>query len=150
MELLLQEIRSSASEKTDREARAKRIADGIKNYGSYRWVGVYDVKDGLVSIIAWSGPAPPAYPSFPATQGLTSAAISQKAPVVVEDVTRDSRYLTAFGSTRSEIIVPLVDADGRVVGTIDVESEFVGAFSAEDQRILEECARAALPLWIRG
>ena len=36
----------------------------------------------------------------------------------------DPRYLTAFGSTQSEIIVPVVDsAKRKVVGTIDVESE---------------------------
>jgi putative methionine-R-sulfoxide reductase with GAF domain len=148
MKLLFDEIRAIASDGGNREKRARNIAAGIKAHGQYRWVGVYDVRDGMVSIIAWSGPSAPAYPTFPITQGLTSAAISQKASVVVNDVTLDARYLTAFGSTRSEIIVPVIAADGEVVGTIDVESEFVGAFFPQDQETLEECARVALPLWI--
>jgi putative methionine-R-sulfoxide reductase with GAF domain len=51
----------------------------------------------------------------------------------------------------SEIIVPILDRPlGKVMGTIDVESERANAFSASDQHLLEECARAALPLWIPG
>ncbi|MGC2291694.1 MAG: hypothetical protein WA450_07130, partial [Candidatus Acidiferrales bacterium] len=54
-------------------------------------------------------------------QGLTSSAIQQRAPVVVGDVRSDPRYLTAFGSTLSEIIIPILDPrDQRVVGTVDV------------------------------
>jgi putative methionine-R-sulfoxide reductase with GAF domain len=60
---------------------------------------------------------------------------------VVGEVSKDPRYLTAFGSTRSEIIVPIVDrSGGKVVGTIDVESEKVDAFTEEDLSALERCA----------
>jgi putative methionine-R-sulfoxide reductase with GAF domain len=36
---------------------------------------------------------------------------------------------------------------GTVIGTIDVGSERANAFTDADQETLEECARAALPLW---
>ncbi len=67
--------------------------------------------------------------------------------MVVGDVRNDPRYLTAFGSTLSEIIIPVLDGNNVVIGTIDVESEEANAFSEEDWRILEECARVARPLW---
>ena len=102
-----------------------------------------------MTIIAYSGPGAPAYPTFPITKGLTGAAIREKATVVVGDVRTDPRYLTAFGSTLSEIIVPILDPkNSAVIGTIDVESEKANAFSPQDQLALEECARTALPLWI--
>ena len=105
----------------------------------------------MVSLIAYSGPGAPAYPTFPVTQGLTGAAIREKATVLVGDVQSDPRYLTVFGGTLSEIIVPIVHPQsGKVIGTIDVESERANAFSPSDQQLLEECARAALPLWIPG
>jgi putative methionine-R-sulfoxide reductase with GAF domain len=67
---------------------------------------------------------------------------------MVGDVSKDPRYLTAFGSTRSEIIVPVVDRAGRkVVGTIDVESERVDAFSEVDRAALERCASAVAELF---
>ena len=67
---------------------------------------------------------------------------------MVGDVSKDPRYLTAFGSTRSEIIVPVLDPTGRkVVGTIDVESDRVDAFSEEDRAALERCAVALAELF---
>jgi GAF domain-containing protein len=142
-------IRAIVSSGEDRTARAAKLARVIKNSGEYRWVGIYDVGTAVVSIIAWDGPGAPAYPSFPITKGLTGSAIEQKAAVVVGDVRDDPRYLTAFGSTLSEVIIPVLHPQNRnVLGTIDVESEHANAFSDQDRAMLERCARAALPLWV--
>ncbi len=111
-------------------------------------MGVYDVGPELVSLIAYSGPGAPAYPQFPVTKGLTGSAIRDKKTVVVGDVQNEHRYLSAFGNTLSEIIIPVLDEkSGTVVGTIDVESERANAFSDEDREMLEDCGRSALPLW---
>jgi putative methionine-R-sulfoxide reductase with GAF domain len=134
-----------------RVEKARGIAALIRELSDYRWVGIYDVGPEMVSIISYSGPGAPAYPQFPVTKGLTGSAIRDRKIVVVGDVRDDPRYLTAFGSTRSEIIIPVLDEKtGAVVGTIDVESEQVNAFSKEDQLVLKECARAARPLWWGG
>jgi GAF domain-containing protein len=131
-----------------RVEKAAKLAEMIRHSRGYRWVGVYDVGPQLVSIVAFSGPSAPAYPQFPVTKGLTGSVIREKRTVVVGDVSCDRRYLTAFGSTRSEIIIPVIrETSGAVVGTIDVESEQQNAFSSEDQAMLEECARVARPLW---
>jgi L-methionine (R)-S-oxide reductase len=146
---VLGQIRSVAAGSDDRAIRAKRLAEMIRKLGEYRWVGVYDVTAEQVSIIAWSGPGAPEYPKFPSSKGLTGAAIEQKKTVIVGDVRNDPRYLTAFGSTLSEIIVPvLAPGEERVIGTVDVESENANAFSARDQQMIEQCAQAALPLWL--
>jgi L-methionine (R)-S-oxide reductase len=82
------------------------------------------------------------------TKGLTSRAISKKKTVNVGDVASDSDYLTALSTTRSEIIVPILDAsDRRVVGTLDVESELPDAFDSLTQRQLEECAQVLRGFW---
>ena len=144
----LNQIRSTAMGAGDRAEKAKRLAELIQKLGEYRWVGVYDVGAELVSIIAWSGSNAPENPSFPASKGLTGAAIQQKKAVVVGDVRNDPRYLAAFGGTLSKIIVPVLSPDGRVIGTVNVESDRANAFSAADQQMIEQCAQAALPLWL--
>jgi len=145
----LEQIRDIAAGDESRQIRAGRIATLIRELGHYRWVGIYDVGEELVSIIAWAGAGPPAFPTFAVGKGLTGAAIAQKAPIVVGDVTKDKRYLTAFGSTASEMIIPVIDpTTGAVVGTIDVESENIDAFSNHDQLLLQRCAAAALALWL--
>jgi len=147
----LNQILMTAAGGDDRAVKAKRLAELIQKLGEYRWVGIYDVGPETVSIVGWSGPSAPAYPSFPVTKGLTGSAIESKKTVIVGDVRNDQRYLTAFGSTLSEMIVPVLHpGDGRVVGTVDVESERANAFSARDREMIEQCAQAALPLWLLG
>jgi len=131
-----------------RGKRAGKIAELIRSSAGYRWVGIYDVSPEQVSIIAYSGPGAPAFPQFPTTKGLTASAIRDRQTVVVGDVASDPRYLTAFGTTLSEIVIPVLDEKtGAVVGTIDVESEQANAFSLEDQKVLEACARVVSLLW---
>jgi L-methionine (R)-S-oxide reductase len=132
-------VRGAAEQHGSRAERAQRIADLVRTKTGRRWVGVYEVTPTEVVNLAWSGPAPPAHPTFPTTQGLTGAVIETRETVVSNDVARDPRYLTALESTGSEMIVPIV-ADDRVVGTLDVEDERTDAFSDDDRRHFERVA----------
>ena len=69
--------------------------------------------------------------------------------MVVNDVTADPRYLTAFASTLSEAIVPFLDpGTGRVVETLDVESGVRDAFTDADRQALERVAAASRGLFV--
>jgi L-methionine (R)-S-oxide reductase len=148
MDNTLNQIRSTAMGGGPRSDKAKHLAEGIRKLGDYRWVGIYDVAADEVSILAWSGPGAPEFPKFPATKGLTGAAIAEKKTVIVGDVRTDPRYLTAFGTTLSEIIVPVLSPNGVVMGTVDVESERANAFTDRDSEMIERFIAAALPLWL--
>lgn len=148
---LLVKIKAILAQNITRVAKAKQMAAAIRTEGAYRWVGLYDVdlQKGLVSNIAWSGPGAPAFPTFPIDKGLTSRAIATKSTVNAGDVANDSNYLTALDSTRSEIIIPVLDnANHRVVGTIDVESAQLNAFDPTSQALLEKCASQFACFWI--
>lgn len=142
------EIQSVLASAYSRMEKAERIAELIRGSHAYRWVGVYDVDGDEIAVIAWSGPKEPANPRFPVSAGLCGAAVRSKAAVVVDDVTKDPRYLTTFDSTRSEIVVPVLHpATGAALGVIDVESERLRAFSDDDRALLEGCASALTGLW---
>jgi GAF domain-containing protein len=146
---MLNQVRSIAMGGDDRAVKAQRLAELIRKLGDYRWVGIYDVGSENVAIIAWSGDNAPENPSFPLSTGLTGAAVQKKRAMIVGDVRTDPRYLATFGSTLSEIIVPVLSpGGGNVIGTVDVESDKVNAFSTRDQQMIEQCAQAALPLWL--
>ena len=107
--------------------------------------------DQEIAAVGWSGPGPPAHPRFPVTEGLSGAAVGGRRSVVVGDVAADPRYLTAFSSTRSEAVVPVVDpATGAVVGTLDVESAERDAFTEVDQQALERYATALPGLFVEA
>lgn len=143
MERLKTVVGGSAS----RASAAKRAAEMIRAARGYRWIGVYEVGREEIVALGWTGSEPPGFTRFPVTQGITGAAVETREPVNVGDVRKDPRYLTAFGSTRSELIVPVLDASGRVVGTLDVESERENAFGEEDMEFLRRCGETLLPLF---
>lgn len=143
----LTRLKSLADSSRLRTEKARAMATTIKVARDYRWVGLYDVTPEEIVAIAWTGSEPPAYPRFPVTKGLSGAAVATREPVIVQDVTTDPRYLTAFGSTRAEAIFP-VAIHGHIVGTIDVESDRVNAFGPEDEEFLKKCALTLIPLWL--
>ena len=73
-------------------------------------------------------------------EGICGAAASQGATVVVDDVSKDSRYLACSIETKSEIVVP-VFVKGKVAGELDIDSHFLAAFGSEDRDLTEYCAR---------
>ncbi len=149
---LLSKLEQIATAARDRKTSFQEAATLLRHSANYRWVGLYDVDHSarLVRNIVWSGPGAPEYPTFPIGKGLTSAAIAQKQTVNVGDVPVDPRDLTAFGTTRSEIIIPVLDRTGQsVIGTNDVESEQGKAFRKEVQDFLQSCAHVMRPLWNR-
>src|SRR5215469_3419112 len=140
------DLRAILSGPLDRAAKARALAEALRQAMAYHWVGLYDVTSTRICAIAWTGAVAPAFPSFPRSQGLNGAAVDSAQPLVVQDVRQDPRWLTTFGTTKAEAIFP-VTMRGSIVGTIDVESDRVGAFTAADERFLAGAAAVLRPLW---
>ncbi|MBV8489041.1 MAG: hypothetical protein JO199_00835 [Candidatus Eremiobacteraeota bacterium] len=126
---------AAALDSTDvREVRARHAAEIVRAARGYRWVGIYEVDDDRITILGHTGPDAPAFPTFDATQGLTGEVVRTRT--------------TTFGSTGSELIVPILGAEsGMVIGTLDVESATTDAFGSDDAAFLEACATALMPLY---
>ena len=76
---------------------------------------------------------------IPLNQGICGAAASSGKTIVVDDVSKDPRYLACSLETKSEIVVP-VFVNGQVVGELDVDSHFPAAFAIDDQNLVQYCA----------
>jgi sigma-B regulation protein RsbU (phosphoserine phosphatase) len=72
-------------------------------------------------------------------QGIVGAAASLRQPVVVPDVSKDSRYIRVNPETRSEMTVPLIYRD-RVIGVIDLQSPQPNYFNDDHVRIFSTLA----------
>ncbi len=81
---------------------------------------------------------------IPFSRGVCGAAARTKQTQRVPDVTAFAGHIACSGSTRSEIVVPLLGAGGAVLGVLDVDSNALNAFSELDQAELEAlCADLA-------
>lgn len=119
----------------------KRAAEMVRKERNYRWVGVYKIARDDFVIVAGTGDQPPTYARFPVTQGLCGVVAETKETLIVGDVREDARWLPAFWTTLSEIVVPIMsESNGKVLGIIDAESDKVNAFTDDDRDFLEHVA----------
>ena len=108
----------------------------------YNWVGFYMLEPGAVppmlALGAFEGAMTP-HTRIPLNQGICGAAASSGLTVVVDDVSKDPRYLACSLETKSEIVVP-VFVKGKVVGELDIDSHFPSAFTREHQELVQYSA----------
>jgi len=115
-----------------------------KNLLKYNWVGFYMIQregsgEDILILGPFKGSMTP-HTRIQLNQGICGAAASSGKTVVVDDVNADSRYLACSLETKSEIVVP-VFVTGKVVGELDIDSHFPGAFAAEDRKLCEQAAK---------
>ena len=68
-------------------------------------------------------------------EGVTGIAAQRREPILVDDVTKDPRYISAVPNVRSELAVPLI-VKNRLIGVIDIESPQPNHFTEEHKRLL--------------
>ncbi|HEY3838289.1 MAG TPA: SpoIIE family protein phosphatase [Bryobacteraceae bacterium] len=73
--------------------------------------------------------------SIPLGEGITGVAALKREAILVKDVRKDERYLSAIDAVRTELAVPMLTR-GRLVGVIDVQSTSLGAYQEEDRSML--------------
>jgi GAF domain-containing protein len=105
----------------------------------FHWVGFYRVVGtGLLKVGPYQGGH--GCLTIPFERGVCGRCASEKTTQVVADVTRLPYHIACSGSTRSEIVVPLLDVDGEVRAVLDVDSDLPAMFDAVDQQELESLA----------
>ena len=67
--------------------------------------------------------------------GVTGQAAQLRQTILIDDVTKDPRYVSAIPNVCSELAVPLITKN-RVIGVIDLEARHVGYFNEEHSRLL--------------
>ena len=69
-------------------------------------------------------------------RGIVGQAAHERRSILVEDVSKAENYIDANPLVKSELAVPLI-VKNRVIGVIDLQSEQMGYFTDEHQRLLE-------------
>jgi len=76
---------------------------------------------------------------IPIGRGIVGAAVSERAAVLVPDVSKDPRYVMANPETKSELAVPLIYKD-KVIGVLDLEHTRRGFFNEDHKRTITTLA----------
>ncbi|HEX8467136.1 MAG TPA: GAF domain-containing protein [Allosphingosinicella sp.] len=111
------------------------------------WAGFYRNVGGELVLGPFQGRA--ACIRIPFGKGVCGAAAASLEPQLVEDVDSFPGHIACDSASRSELVVPLVDA-GELVGVIDLDSPRVGRFDGEDLAGCLELARRLAPRLAAG
>jgi L-methionine (R)-S-oxide reductase len=76
-------------------------------------------------------------------RGVCGAAASRRETVIVPDVDAFPGHIACDSRSRSEIVVPVFDAAGRLIAVLDVDSERLAAFDEIDADGLARILAAA-------
>jgi GAF domain-containing protein len=99
------------------------------------WTGFYLLHEGQLVVGPYQGPV--ACPVLPGPEGVCWAGVAGGETIVVADVEAFAGHVACDARSRSEIVVPLRDPAGTVVGVLDVDSDRLGAFAPADRAGLE-------------
>lgn len=109
-------------------------------FEAFHWTGFYRVvSEGLLVIGPYQGGH--GCLRIPFERGVCGAAARTKTTQLVPDVEAFPGHIACSATTRSEIVIPVVTPDGRLLAVLDVDSDLPAAFDEVDQIALERLAK---------
>ena len=103
------------------------------------WTGFYMVKDDMLQLGVFQGPV--ACYNIKKGRGVCGTAWQEDRTLVVPDVEQFPGHIACSSESRSEIVVPMHDEGGEVIGVLDIDSRELATFDDVDARWLEEIVR---------
>jgi GAF domain-containing protein len=110
------------------------------SFEHYDWTGFYRaVADDHLIVGPYQGPHGCLHIDF--ERGVCGAAARTRETQLWPDVSDAPDHIACQSSTQSEIVVPIVTPDDRLLGVLDVDSDTLGAFDDTDREHLEPLCR---------
>jgi L-methionine (R)-S-oxide reductase len=139
---LLSEFRAYAKTASSVQALMEHITMHLhEKMTRYNWTGFYlvDPTDANFLIVGpYTGSFSP-HTRIALDKGLCGAAAKTGQIIVVQDVSKDPRYLAGSGMVKSEIVVPIF-VNKKLAAELDINSYFADTFSKPEQTFCESCA----------
>jgi GAF domain-containing protein len=139
---LAAQLASLVEGEPDRIANAANTASLLYHgLPDLNWAGFYFAQGDELVLGPFQGR--PACVRIPWGNGVCGTAAARARSVLVPDVHDFPGHIACDPVSRSELVVPLIDA-GRVIGVLDLDSPRIARFDAADQAGCEELVRIYL------
>ena len=113
------------------------VSAAVKSaFPEFFWVGFYNVEADNLLLGPFQGEI--ACYKIKKGRGVCGTSFERDYTIVVPDVDQFAGHIACSSLSRSEIVVPVHDASGRVIAVLDIDSTSLNAFDATDQHYLEK------------
>ncbi len=124
----------------DQTANLANTVAALREAFGFFWVGFYVVKGDELVLGPFQGPV--ACTRIRRGRGVCGTAWAEARTALVPDVEAFPGHIACSAASKSEIVVPVFKA-GQVVAVLDVDSDALNDFDADDAAGLEELMRLA-------
>ena len=139
-QMLLKQVDSLLEGVNNPVGQLANAAALIHEIMGFWWTGFYLVKDDKLQLGPFQGPI--ACYDIKRGRGVCGTAWQENRTIVVPDVEEFPGHIACSSLSRSEIVVPLRNADGEVIGVLDIDSKELATFDDVDAQWLEQIARS--------
>ena len=140
---LAQEIAAVLEGEPNRIARMATVASMLHDaMPAFFWTGFY-LMDGPDELVVGPYQGTPGCLRIRLGQGVCGVAAETRRIQIVPDVDAFPGHIACDSRSRSEIVLPVLDASGALLGVFDVDSTELAAFDETDARWLGEILEAA-------
>lgn len=125
---------------SDPDARMATIVAVLHHKMEYFfWTGFYFLVNGELTVKTYQGPL--ACQVLRPHSGVCWAGIDRQETIVVPDVHLFPGHIACDSRSKSEIVVPVRDSSGSIVGVLDVDSKLPASFDETDALWLGEIVK---------
>ena len=135
-EELLPQVAALIEGEDDRVSVMANVAAAIHHAMGFFWTGFYVVSGNELRLGPFQGTV--ACMHIARGRGVCGTAWDRGETIVVPDVEQFPGHIACSSESRSEIVVPVRDASGKVWAVLDIDSRELGTFDDTNRRYLEQ------------
>lgn len=133
---LFPQIKSVIDVEEDMIARMANVSSMLHQTFGFLWTGFYRVASERNELVLGPFQGPVACSRIGYGKGVCGTAWAEGRTVIVPDVDRFPGHIACSSSSRSEIVVPVLQGN-RVIAVLDIDSAFTDTFDDMDRSWLE-------------
>lgn len=137
--MLAKQVESLIEGENNPTGQLANAAAQIHETMGWWWTGFYLVNGDNLQLGPFQGPI--ACYNIKRGRGVCGTAWQENRTLVVPDVEQFPGHIACSSLSRSEIVVPLRDSEGTVLGVLDIDSKDLATFDDVDAHWLEQIAQ---------
>lgn len=132
---LIPQIEALLYGETDLIANLANVCAALKEQFAWFWVGFYLVKNEQLVLGPFQGPV--ACTRIQLGKGVCGASWERAETIIVPNVDEFPGHIACASASKSEIVLPLYQGD-KIIGVLDVDSEYLAHFDEVDGKYLNQ------------
>ena len=133
-EQLFPQLKSLIEGENNRLANQANFCAALKQTFDFLWIGFYHVIGDELVLGTFQGPI--ACTRIKKGRGVCGSAWENKETIIVKDVDAFPGHIACSSASRSEIVIPIFDKEGKVEAVLDVDDSELSRFDEIDKKYL--------------